>query len=1004
MKAKDMNHIQPLVRRLKQAANRYTPSLWICSKIVLVLLLVTACAKDDLHLPNPADPDLVEGEPTTLLMSFNAPDMKVHTRADMGAREREIISLAVFVFDGTTKQTVSVAFHATVKAHVCDVNGNFLNTDLSPDGANYIPIETLTGNNRIIYAIANYDSDVIEDLKAIATEDQLKEAVIQIVGNPLFREFGMMKVGKYEGKVRKETPVKIDFDFLSAKITLKVVNLNSNFKVEGWSVGNIPSKSYVVQRHVISTEPNYHDACDITSNNDYYNDFADQRFDFEQNTPTNTHSSVFYMAETRRGGRIARAEPEGGAASRADYQLKAWYAPPRAAYVVVYGTLTKPDGSTERLTITHYLGANNTDDYNVNRATHYTYTITISTLVSIDIDTNVDIDRSHLRVTPPADPMSLDGHYGFRMIRVHSDEITDADYTVDIEVVQAVNSGIHPQWLDLAITPITMHGVKTNDTGKGSLWQQDGGTNGSYVRPKFIPKKAVRTALAVASTPYAPPSGITIGGDASDYPDNDETLPFPKSIRRMCKKITGLPTKATYPVLDGPMNIMLYAEEYPYNPSATAAAYREAVVRVTLNKNGAPVEYNHFTIRQYPPLRYMKAPGASTHTLLVERIEEYEHMLQPNMPLNFQMLAGIQWGPMDLTYATDRTDGYANTLYGVYTNGPAATAPRTADAYQSSKYGSEGGGWISANGGKIVEPYTGTVQGAPYFNLPDVTNNSHINAIYNLSAARYCHEKNWDTNGDGNIDASETHWYLPSTLEMQQFWVLHELLDLRPNYYWSSNQVDADKAYAFSMMASMADAHRVYNGTPQPFAKSGTNAVNRPRARCVRRAGAGVDPLAPIVRQLPNKNLVVDCSNLPADVHTTVSKLNIEQSDVAAVQRANAKIYKKLEIDSRQPAVTNYYNLHIGNGLCNRAQGWRLPTQREMLLIWAVHPQLEAYGASVFTPFVKDGTSGAETKYWTMTRELSYRYLVDFATGLTIHEPFQSIALTRNYRCVREIP
>ena len=41
-----------------------------------------------------------------------------------------------------------------------------------------------------------------------------------------------------------------------------------------------------------------------------------------------------------------------------------------------------------------------------------------------------------------------------------------------------------------------------------------------------------------------------------------------------------------------------------------------------------------------------------------------------------------------------------------------------------------------------------------------------ITPIYKTSAARYCHEKNRDLNGNGILEPSEIHWYMPSQKEL----------------------------------------------------------------------------------------------------------------------------------------------------------------------------------------------------------------------------------------------
>lgn len=97
--------------------------------------------------------------------------------------------------------------------------------------------------------------------------------------------------------------------------------------------------------------------------------------------------------------------------------------------------------------------------------------------------------------------------------------------------------------------------------------------------------------------------------------------------------------------------------------------------------------------------------------------------------------------------------------------------------------------------GQPLPVYRGTNSGAPYY----YPNNSYhpdlrfvaYHPIYNSSAARYCHEKNRDVNGDGIIDESEAEWYLPAIEQLR-------LIPNQPDeveaegYYtcWSSSEFD----------------------------------------------------------------------------------------------------------------------------------------------------------------------------------------------------------------------
>lgn len=959
---------------------------------VLVLAL-SACTREALV----ENTSIIEGEKAILYLRVNTPEMKIQSRSALPDEdEKKIISLCIFIFDHSTGALISNTIHENAGAHASDKPEN-ADGIINPNGKNYIAIETLTGNNRDIYVIANYHSSTIEDLKGVSTIDEMKQLVAQTYGNPITRNYGMVMTGILTNQpVRKTTDITVPLQYISAKITVKVINKCDNLDINGWTADGLPIKSYVFER-AITSDPNYHDATNIIDKHDYYYDFSDQCFDFETTTqptsPTDgtTYESTFYMLENRRGGRVEdRQDPPATADPRQPYQLKAWYAPDNATRVRILGKLNNAQPTS--ICINHYLGANNTDDYNIYRSTHYTYTITIHSLTSIDIDTNIEQEEISLSIAPPADLENMDAHFDFRPFLLKTNELTDPNVKVSAEVLQAVNSDLHAEWLNLSIFPVMMHHVRKNMDAAGediARWQQEGDDN-TYVRPKYIPNSATRTYLIKQGKDYM--GSAIISDTNSDYPESDESLPYTKAIHRMCKKITDIPTGSI------PISIYLYADEYEYNPSATAPSYREAVIRFTVQKGNESPKYTHFTVRQYPPYRFARFTVNNVEYMLVtERMEEYEHCLQSQLSMNLQMSTGMQWGPYDLTGAvTSDRNGFVNTLQGVYT---ATTGDNYYKTYLSPKYGSATSGWDKSNNGEIYEGAGTSTQGTPYFNLPLVNNTSAYHAIYNSTAARYCHEKNHDLNGDGQIDASETFWYLPSKQEMQLFWTFHEAINLHADYYWSSTESDTEKAYAVSMQNSPAAPHQIYNGVPQALSKTTALSANFPRVRCVRRVNVPkgtnmVSPLQPIVSHRTDGTTVVDCSNLPNNMYTSDTKTNITWGDVAGIQHANQKVFKKFEIERKDNEATDYNTLHKENGKCDTSKGWRLPTQREMLMVYTVKDLLEAN--SNFSAFQKG-------IYWTMTCDLSAQYVIDFNTGLCQYDNYFDSGNKFYYRCVREI-
>lgn len=985
-------------------------------KIVLLIAVITfaiGCQKDPLIHDN----KVIEGVETSLRLTLTPPKMDVVTRSVLDdAKEKEVISLAFFVFD-KTGFIVSSAIHDNVTAHV---TGGTLGIDA---GAS-MNIPTTSGPGRQLYAIANYDANQIDNLKSVTTLDDLKQLVANLYANPIFREFGLIKVGSTNADIPPSgVDVPIVLHYISAKITIKVVNKSPDLIVNSWNIGNIPLKTYLLERPYSATNTNSNDAVDQTNEADFYNDFASISLPFDVSDPTpgvgtptgKEYKAEFYLTENRQGVLPLSArkplEPPYTGLAPTDYKVKSWDAPKTATYITILGQKS-PGANPQAMFIKHYLGENSYDNYNIKRGVHYTYTITINNLNEIDIDTNVEQYDDPIPIEVGADLTSIDAHASFRVFVLHTETgASQVGGKVTAELANFANSTDYPSWLKISLSPLHFSQVRVSQSETAiSRWQQTG-ADWSYVRTKFIPHSSKRQANYLAvSKPYnafsffgdigTPPTlndadnpDYIVGKDA--YPAYDNELPFSWAARRMVSKITDIPAGETG---DYPTKIYLYADEF----LPDGRDERSAVLRI-IYEMGDKKTTHVFRIVQKAPIQFMGLPGENS-IMLVEAGEEYAHLLQNELGFDLQLLAGMQWGNYQ-GIATSQSDGELNTLQGVY--GTVTSKSNYSANSFLKKYGSLAGKWSAVNDGEIPEgsPISPLV-GDPIASFYAYTSGgqqatNYYNSTYNSTAARYCHEKNWDENGNGQIDPDEAKWYLPSQQELQLFWTYREKLNVAKDYYWSSTSATADEAFAVSMLESAPDPKYTYDGVQQPLSKITVVAKNRPRVRCVRRiptATANVKRYAPMIIY-ENKSLLIDCSNLTSDMFTTQSKYGISQNDIGSILKANSKVFKKLLVQLEQPAAVTYSPLHLDVGKCDESKGWRLPTQREMLLIWSVKDLIAAETGSTtnFAPFINGN-------YWTMTRSVSKQYIVDFNTGLAKHEDHSltgSAAL--NYRCVKEV-
>lgn len=85
---------------------------------------------------------------------------------------------------------------------------------------------------------------------------------------------------------------------------------------------------------------------------------------------------------------------------------------------------------------------------------------------------------------------------------------------------------------------------------------------------------------------------------------------------------------------------------------------------------------------------------------------------------------------------------------------------------------------------------------------------------------------------------------------------------------------------------------------------------------------------------------VINCEKMPASAYTTISKGDTEAQLKA--EEANKTVYKRFAVyksdnSTTDPAPTWSEAFTICSGL---GGGWRLPTQRELMLIWVLKKEL----------------------------------------------------------------
>lgn len=151
--------------------------------------------------------------------------------------------------------------------------------------------------------------------------------------------------------------------------------------------------------------------------------------------------------------------------------------------------------------------------------------------------------------------------------------------------------------------------------------------------------------------------------------------------------------------------------------------------------------------------------------------------------------------------------------------------------------------------------------------------------------------------------------------------------------------------------------------------------------------------------------VIIDATGMPSDATTTNSKPQFTegtnynsctQTDTDLASNINnEKVYQKFEV-SKTDNPTGYEWVYAVNELCsgtiNGSMGWRLPTQRELMLIWVLHSQLKK--VSSFTPLKAN-------EYWSATQlQRTTGWLVNFIDGRTRSNDKTGYLSSR---CIRDI-
>lgn len=731
-------------------------------------LLLSGCMRDEFDTTR-----VEEGIAARVSLRVLLPDMdgavsagntrtSANTRAVDADVENRLDSLRVLVFNSSGKIVTNRKYTAQ-----------------SDGSLSSLQIDTWSGNNLTFCFVANSRDDLDNRLAVVTSYNDLRE--FMVTASSL--NFGLSDTGALimtaivenvnvqPGSGTISDPVQLQF--LAAKLTLTVTDATPDehtVTILGWDVQDVPARSYLFPD---SKDANPAPEGGADKDEYWVTTASDYPFEVEQNKSA---SQTLYLFENRRGGRVARSLP-GNPDERypdmdlndTDHRGKAWFKPQRATAVVI-NAIHRTGTQSELIKAYIYLGNDNHSDYNIIRGNHYTFNITVYGINDIKIDTNVDSKAGDFFVDY-SDNLRMDAHPDFRALRMHAAGGTGTMEILDSQGRTYADPSFDATWLKISPLNLMYHQVK-QPSSPANDWQQASNPESKLVRPKYIPHQSVREKLTQ--------EGIGGWNTIPAGKENDDVLPFADATYRMCYKITDLSFGNTSTVTNH--TLYVYADEY-----VVRDGFRSATVRFSFYKDGGDPnqpEVRNFTIsqdgylsfytddnNQYAGLNILNQDGTPSDVkqrMVLERYPEYRMTMNPGIDPSVQNINSMQWGfPYFKVYVSNNHDKFRNGRYvtteSVYQdltrvdNEPSDFGVRP-DSYRRM-FGNGLDGNLAA-----IPAYNGRTTGAPYYHPEPTANIYH--PIYKTSAARYCHEKNRDLNGNGILEPSEIHWYMPSQKEL----------------------------------------------------------------------------------------------------------------------------------------------------------------------------------------------------------------------------------------------
>ena len=764
--------------------------------ILLLLPLFASCTDEEIFQGS----GVTEGVPTTVDISVGTAANTAKTRsALLESEERKIYNLYLWVFNSSGNVEYSREYsRADLIQAATDLTTSTGEVDAdAPTSMGLLKNISLTTGKKTLFLLGNYKSDADglfhvepEVLNGISKYSDLEKVRAAMTVHTLFRPNGnlLMSLTQTVTVSTATKQIEVSLKRSEAKITLNLQTIAGlTFEPGTYRLGNVPGSTFIAEHAKGADQTASWDADGVDKKLYWVSEY----FQFEGDADNLTTS--FYMPENRKVAKkaISPASP-GYSAERKGYDLRqkqlkspvagatdkpnlqngeTEYAPDLAPYIEFTGelrqNLTTGDTPTERfgrVTYRIYLGytAENdpANDYDIERNVHYTYNVTIKGMNDLVVEAKSDKAKEE-ESAPGVEGLVYDAHRSFNfdchyeqgLMRFKKDELAIFNPDGTLKDDAMISFAIRTPFCDkiISYTKAELEQLKNNN---------------------YIPSKEKKADTDWLKF-YIHPSTLADNGneDMQYFSDTGANL---LSLEQFLYRLMNEPDYV-FNAASGLCKVTVYANEFFYEQNPM--------------QENAPKDKNLWKTFANSPDRTFDLLVNTSHEISPDGQSRYHQAIVTIRQMSIKTVFvnspdGMRvWGVENVNETPDLDW--------------SVRAPSEPDAFYNKYYSN---GW--ANTWSLMSRRTGgltdNIMPDPMLRGKEKTlwqvmtkvNNAkltlsmdHTNlAMKNYHATYACFTpflRNRDNNRDGQMQANEMQWYIPSVCETNMLYVAERVLPLK---------------------------------------------------------------------------------------------------------------------------------------------------------------------------------------------------------------------------------